>query len=144
MVLGLLRAKNMQNATSGGFEIISNHGTVALPPKCLRAHDRSSPRTGLLKQALDAATKLFRLHVICITSKGLVAPGAVWRVRFGIAATAQLRKMQIVDPMISKDAAEILLVKMRITPRAWKSPHVRNQFSRMRTQQRDKVLQSSI
>src|SRR6266446_7649787 len=133
MFLGFLRTKDVQEVATRRLQKIRNHGTMALPPKRLRAHDRARPRTGLAKQPLDAAAELFRLHVICITPKSLVAPGTVWRVRFGIAVAAQLRKMQIVDPMLPKGAAEILLVKMRITSRAWKPPHVRNQLDLLRT-----------
>src|SRR2546426_470594 len=127
MVFGLLQAKDMQNPTSGGLQIIGDHGTMALPPKHLRAHDGDWPLSGFSNHPLHPLTKFLCLHVICITPKSLVAPGAVWRVRFGIAAAAQLWEMQIVDPLLAKGAAEILLVKMRITSRARKAPHVRNQ-----------------
>src|SRR5713101_572759 len=112
VLLALLSSENMQDLTPCGFQIIRNHRTMALPPQRLRTHNGRWPAFRFSKQSLDPGTKFLRLHIICVAAKCLVPPRAVRRVRLGISSPAQFRKMQIVDPVLPKSAAEILLVEM--------------------------------
>ena len=40
MVFDAVRAEDMDDADAGRLEIVGDHGTVAPPPHCLRAHHR--------------------------------------------------------------------------------------------------------
>src|SRR5438874_12234474 len=102
MFLAFLRTKDMQNATSRRLQIIRTHGTMALQPKGVGAHDTRWTLLRFGKQAVDASAKLLCFHVICVATKSFISPGAVWRIGFWIAATAQFREMQIIYALLSK------------------------------------------
>src|SRR6185436_18617173 len=91
----------------------------------------------------DRACKFRRLHVIRVSAEAGVAPGRVPRVAARLAQTSQAPEMPVGDSGGGERLLQRLEREVRMPPRFWNGPHVRNLRNVVGAKKRDELVERS-
>jgi hypothetical protein len=141
-----LRARfrlDVQDCNSTYQECIGQERSMAVPPDCLRTHDRRWSLCSPVAEDGNSLGELGRLHVVRIAAETLVAPGGVHGIRTRTPQAAERRKMSILYARGVKRRGQRSLAEVRHPAGFRNAPDVRELSDAMCFEQPEKCLERS-
>lgn len=134
-------ACNLVDLKSANNERIRDQRTMTPPGHGLRAHDCRPPAACQTNQLPEGSIELRSLHVVGKAAETRVSPSCIDRVAPCMSQTAKGRHMDVLNPGSVKGHWQLILVELRVVPRARDGPYIDQPLNAVSLKKSDEVIQ---